>query len=120
MENFTLTFEYNGRSYSAAVGVQGTPEGKVFVVTPLDEELNRILSGNAIIREMDGKMETDVLPEKVEQTRLKLVIASRLSEYLNVPCFAGDVCLMTQAHVDNWEEFHPLLRHEMHHDASID
>lgn len=117
MKNFTLFFEYNDRPYSAAVVVQETPGGKVFVVTPLDAELSRILSGNAVIREIDGKLETDVMPEKVEHARLKLVIASRLSDCLNEPCFAGDVCLMTHAHVENWEELHPLVRHGTHPNA---
>ena len=120
MQNFTLSFDYNGLFYSVAIVVQETPGGKMFVVTPLDAELNRILSGNAVIREIDGKLETDVLPEKVEQTRLKLVIASRLSDCLNEPCFAGDVCLMTHGHVENWEELHPLVRHETHPNAPVE
>jgi hypothetical protein len=120
MEKFTLPFEYNDRSYSAAFVVQETPGGKVFVVTPLDGELNRILSGNAIIREINGRLETNVLPEHVEQARLKLVIASRLSEYLTMPCFSGDVCLMTHGHVENWEELHPLVRHETHPNAPVE
>jgi hypothetical protein len=115
MEKFTLSFEYNGQSYTAAIEVRETRGGRAFVLTPLDKELATLLSGNPFIREINGTLEADVLAEHVEQTQLKLVIASRLSEYLNMPCFAGNVCLMAHAHVENWEELHPLLRHEAHH-----
>jgi hypothetical protein len=115
MEKFTLSFEYDGQPYTVAIGVREMPEGRFFVLTPLDKRLAKLLSGNPFIREVNGTLEADVLAEHVEQTQLKLVIASRLSEYLNMPCFAGNVCLMAHAHVENWEELHPLLRHEAHH-----
>jgi hypothetical protein len=118
MEKFTLSFEYNDQPYTAAIVVRETPGGRAFVLAPLDKEQARLLSGNPFIREVNGTLEADVLAEQMEQTRLKLVIASRLSEYLNVPCFAGNVCLMAHAHVENWEELHPLLRHEVHHGSS--
>jgi hypothetical protein len=118
MEKFTLSFEYNGRPYTAGIEVRETPGGRAFVLTPQDKELGTLLSGNPFIREINGALEADVLAEHVEQTQLKLVIASRLSEYLNIPCFAGNVCLMAHAHVENWEELHPLLRHEAHHGSS--
>jgi hypothetical protein len=118
MEKFTLSFEYNDRPYTAAIEVRETPAGRAFVLTPQNKELAKLLSGNPFIREIDGTLEADVLAEHVEQTQLKLVIASRLSEYLNMPCFAGNVCLMAHAHVENWEELHPLLRHEAHHGSS--
>jgi hypothetical protein len=118
MGKFTLSFEYDGQPYTAAIGVRETPEGRAFLLTPLNKEQAKLLSSNPFIREINGILEADVLPEQGEQTRLKLVIASRLSEYLNMPCFAGNVCLMAHAHVENWEELHPLLRHVAHRSSS--
>lgn len=120
MKKITLSFEYNGRPCSAVIQVREVHGGRAFVVTPRDEDLNKLLAGNAVIREAGGQLEADVLAEQVEQTRLKLVIASGLSEYLKLPCFAGDGCLTARAHMENWEELHPLLRHERHPDASVD
>jgi len=119
MEKFTLSFEYNGRPYTATIEVQEIPEGQAFAITVLDDELATLLSGNAIIREIAGELQADVLAQQVEQTRLKLAIACRLSEHLKVPCFAGSGCLVPDAHVENWEELHPLHRHEVLPDGSI-
>src|ERR1700678_4045481 len=104
MDKFTLSFEYKGRTYTAAVKVEEKPDGHEFVITLLDGELDKLLSDNPIIREVDGTLEANVLAEKKDQTELKLIIASRLSEYLRMACFVGDECLIPQAHVENWEE----------------
>lgn len=90
-----------------------------FAITGLDEELERILSGNHIIREINGCLEADVLAVKKEQTELKLIIASRLSEYLKMACFVGNECLTPRAHAENWQELHPLGRHNPQRDRTV-
>ncbi len=93
--------------------------GREFAITGLNEELSRLLSGNNMIREIDGTLEADAQPEKKDQTELKLIIASKLAEYLKMPCFVGDECLMPNPHVENWQELHPLLRRDPYQDGSI-
>lgn len=116
MEKFRLSFDFKGRPCKATISTRVKPEGREFAITELDEELERILSGNRIIREINGTLEADVQAAKREQTELKLIIASRLSEYLNVACFVGNECLTRRAHAENWQELHPLFRHNPHRD----
>jgi|SRR5579863_10291794 len=111
MEKFRLSFDFKGRPCQATILTQIKSEGREFAIKELDEELGHILSDNHIIREINGTLEADVLPGKREQTELKLIIASRLSEYLNMPCFVGNECLTPRAHAENWQELHPLFRH---------
>jgi hypothetical protein len=119
MEKFHLSFEFKDRSYQAVILMQENSGGREFAISGLDKELARLLSGNNMIREIDGTLEADVLAEKKEQTELKLIIASRLAEYLKLPCFVGNVCLVPNAHVENCQELHPLLRHDAYQDMSV-
>jgi hypothetical protein len=112
MEKFRLSFDFKGRACQATILTDEKSAGREFTITELDEELERILSGNHIVREINGALEADVLPAKKEQTELKLIIASRLSEYLSIPCFVGNECLTPRAHAENWQELHPLFRHD--------
>ena len=119
MEKFHLSFDFKGRPHQALISMQQKSGGREFAVTGLDEDLERLLEGNHIIRETDGTLEADVLADKKEQTELKLIIASRLSEYLNMACFVGNECLTPRAHAENWQELHPLIRHNPYDDKSI-
>jgi hypothetical protein len=112
MEKFRISFDFKGRPYQATISTQIKSGGREFVITELDEELERILSSNHTIREINGNLEADVLAAKREQTELKLIIASRLSEHLNMACFVGNECLTPRAHAENWQELHPLFRHD--------
>ena len=115
MKKFDLSFDFKGRPYFAAVRVRQKGDGREFAITALDWELERLLYGNHIIAEMDGSLHANVVPEKKEQTELKLVIAGRLSEYLKIPCFVGEQCLLVNSHEECWEELHPLPQHEQVH-----
>jgi hypothetical protein len=119
MEKFHLSFEFKGHHYQAVILMQEKWGGREFAITELDKELARLLSGNNIIREIAGTLEADVLAEKKEQTVLKLIIASRLGEYLKLPCFVGNECLIPNAHVENCQELHPLLRHDPYQDRFV-
>jgi hypothetical protein len=119
MEKFHLSFDFKGRPRRATILMEQKSDGREFAITELNEELSRLLSGNNIINEIDGTLEADVLPEKKEQTELKLIIASRLAEYLKMPCFVGDECLMANPHVENWQELHPLLRRDPYQDGPV-
>jgi hypothetical protein len=119
MEKFRLSFDFKGRPYQTTILAQEKPAGREFAITELDEDLERILSGNHMIREINGNLEAGVLATKKEQTELKLIIASRLSEYLNMACFVGDECLTPRAHAENWQELHPLFRHDPRGDGPV-
>jgi hypothetical protein len=119
MENFTISFDFKDRPCQALILTQQKSGGREFAITGLEDDLERLLEENHIIRETGGKLEADILAEKKEQTELKLIIASRLSEYLKMACFVGNECLIPHAHVENWRELHPLLRHDPYDEKSI-
>lgn len=112
MKKFDLSFDFKGRRYSAAIRIRQQSGAREFVITALDWQLERLLYGNHIIREVEGTLQADVLAENKEQTELKLIIAGRLSEYLHMPCFVGNQCLLEGRCEESWEELHPILRHE--------
>lgn len=118
MKKFNLSFDFKGRPCKAVISTLQKSGGREFAVTGLEEDLERLLEGNHIIREKGGALEADVLAEKKDQTELKLIIASRLSEYLKMACFVGNECLVPHAHVENCRELHPLLRHNPYDDKS--
>jgi hypothetical protein len=94
MKKIDISFDFRGRPYEAVIRVCEKGGVKEFDTTVLDWELERLLYGNQVIREVDGTLQANILVDKKEQTELKLSIASRLSEYLKVPCFVGDSCLV--------------------------
>jgi hypothetical protein len=112
MNKFDLSFDFKDRHYDAAIRVRQKAAGREFAITALDWNLERLLYGNHIIREVDGTLQANVLVGNKEQTELKLIIASRLSEYLKIRCFVGEQCLMANPHEESWEELHPIPRHE--------
>jgi hypothetical protein len=118
MEKFSISFDFRGRRCQTIILAQQKSGGREFVVTGLEKDLESLLEGNHIIRETDGVLEADILAEMKEQTELKLIIASSLSEYLKMACFVGNECLIPHAHVEDWQELHPLLRHDPY-DKSI-
>jgi hypothetical protein len=91
------------------------PRGREFLITVLDWNLERLLYGSHVIREADGVLTVNALPENREQTELKLTIAARLAEQLKLACFVGDECLSTTPGERTWEYFHPLPGHERGH-----
>jgi hypothetical protein len=93
MKKIDIRFSFNGQQYDAIIRVFEKAAGREFYITVLDWELERLLYGNQMIEEVDGIMNANVLPEKKEQTKLKLTIASNLSNYLKIPCFTGDACV---------------------------
>lgn len=118
MKKFTISFDFKGRRCRAVISAAQKSGGREFAITGLEADLERLLEGNHLIRETGGTLEADILSEKKEQTELKLIIASRLSEYLKMACFVGNECLIPHAHVENWRELHPLLRHDPYDDKS--
>jgi hypothetical protein len=115
MKKIHLSFDFKGRHYDAAIRVRQRAQGREFTITALDWSLERLLYGNQVIQEVDGALQANVIPEKREQTELKLIIAARLSQYLKIPCFTGDQCLMTGHVEEGWEDLHPIPKHE--HDS---
>lgn len=116
MKKIHLSFDYKDRHYDAAIRVRQRPQGREFRITTLDWSLERLLYGNQVIQEVDGALQANVCAEKKDQTELKLIIAARLSQYLKIPCFTGDQCLVTGHVEEGWEDLHPVPRHEHHMD----
>ncbi len=81
MEKFSISFDFRGRRCQTIILAQQKSGGREFVVTGLEKDLESLLEGNHIIRETDGVLEADITEtEMKEQTELKLIIASSLSE----------------------------------------
>ncbi|HTI90186.1 MAG TPA: hypothetical protein VL727_06325 [Puia sp.] len=111
MKKIKILFEYNGLHYEAVIRVRKNPGAREFHITVLNWELERLLYSNQVIKEVDGVLQANIRAEKVEQTKLKLIIASKLSAYLKMPCFVGE-CLLSNVDEKGWEDLHPIPRHE--------
>ena len=112
MKKIHLSFDFKDRHYDAAIRVRQRTRRREFTITVLDWRLERLLYGNQVIQEVDGALQANVLAENREQTELKVIIAAQLSQYLKIPCFTGDQCLMTGHVEEGWEDLHPIPRHE--------
>jgi hypothetical protein len=112
MKNIEISFEFRGRPYDAVIRVRERIGIREFNIIILDRDLERLLYGNQVIRQIDGNLQADILADRKEQTELKLIIASRLSDFLKIPCFIGDSCLAGGAREEGWEDLHPIPRHE--------
>lgn len=118
MKKIKIDFDFKGAHYEAIIRVRQKPEGREFHITVLDWELERLLYGNHIIKEVDGSLQANVLLEKEGQTELKLVIGGKLSSYLKMTCFADDICVVPIPAEDGWEEWHPIPKHPHHNPVS--
>jgi len=112
MKKIDIEFDFRNHHYNAAIRIGKKADIKEYHITVLDWELERLLYGNEVIKEVDGSLQANVLLDKKEQTELKLTIGAALSNYLKVPCFAGDVCVGGNPKEEGWEELHPLRRHK--------
>lgn len=112
MKNIEISFEFWGRHYDAVIRVRERNGIREFNIMVPDRDLERLLYGNQVIRQIDGNLQADILADQKEQTELKLIIASRLSDFLKIPCFVGDSCLIGGASEEGWEDLHPIPRHE--------
>jgi hypothetical protein len=115
MKKIEIEFAFKGRHYDAVIRIRQRPGGRDFHITILDWELERLLYGNHIIKEEEGCLQANILMDKKEQTELKLTICGRLSSFLKIPCFAGDLCIGPSPLEEGWEDWHPVPRH-LHHD----
>ena len=77
----SLEFEYQTAFYYALIRVK---EGahREYHITVMNGELERLLYGNHIILEVNGRLQVDLPAEQNLQGRLKLAIAQALREYL--------------------------------------
>lgn len=114
MKKIFIEFDFKDHHYNALIRVKQKSKEREFDVTILDWELERLLYGNHLIREVDGSIQANLRLEKKEQTELKLIIASKLGEFLQMPCFAGDQCVMRKPTQEGWENLHPIPRHSPH------
>ena len=107
-----IGFDFRDAHYDAIIRIRQKPAGREFHITVLDWELERLLYGNHIIKEEDGSLQANLLPEKKIQTELKLTIAGALSQQLKIGCFADDICVTTVHSENRWEDWHPIARHQ--------
>jgi hypothetical protein len=114
MKKIEIQFNYKGHSYDAVIRIEKKTGGAEYHITVLDWKLERLLYGNHIIKESEGVLQANVSFEKKEQTELKLSIAGKLSSYLRMPCFSGDLCIGPAPIQESWEGWHPVPRHPAH------
>ena len=112
MKKIDLEFSFKGARHHAVVRIEPGQKGTDYHITVMDGDLESLLYGNHIIREEEGCLHVDVLAKKLDQTELKLGIASSLGLYLGLPCFVGDQCML-EVNSDGvgWEHLHPIPRH---------
>src|ERR1700732_2884717 len=104
MKKIDIEFDFKGCHYIAVIRVEQVTGGRDFHVTVLNWDLERLLYGNHIIKEVEGSLEANVVLENKEQTELKLIIASRLSNNLKLPCFACGQRVAVGHTSDGWED----------------
>jgi len=76
-----LGFEYKGCIYYSLIRVKEKENCTEYQVTVMDGNLEKLLYGNHIIKEVNGQLEMD-LPDDNEQRELKTIIAQSLNVYL--------------------------------------
>ena len=111
MKKIDIEFDFRGHHHDAFVRIWEMDKGREFQVTIMDWELERVLYGNHTMKEVNGAIQANVLPENKDQTELKLTIAAKLGHYLGIPCFSGDQCVNESPPKEGWEGLHPLERH---------
>ena len=76
-----IGFEYNGSIYYSLIRVKEKESHTEYQVTVMEGALERLLYGNHIIKEVDGRIIADEMIEN-EQDKLKQKIVQALSIYL--------------------------------------
>lgn len=78
-----IGFEYKGCIHYSLIRVKEKENCIEYQVTIMDGNLEKLLYGNHIIKEVNGQLEID-LPDDNEQRELKSTIAQSLNAYLQV------------------------------------
>lgn len=76
-----IGFEYKGCIHYSLIRVKEKENCIEYQVTVMDGNLEKLLYGNHIIKEVNGQLEID-LPDDNEQRELKTTIAQSLNAYL--------------------------------------
>jgi hypothetical protein len=76
-----IGFEYNGSMHYSLIRVKEKENCTEYQVTVMEGSLERLLYGNHIIKEVNGRIVADDYIEN-EQTKLKQKIVQALSVYL--------------------------------------
>ncbi len=85
MKNFlTVGFEYCEKLYIALIRQKIQSECNEYHITIMNGELEKMLFGNHIIREINGCLQIE-MTENAQQESLKNVIATELGKLLRLP-----------------------------------
>lgn len=76
-----IGFEYKGCIHYSLIRVKEKENCTEYQVTVMDGNLEKLLYGNHIIKEVNGQLEID-LPDDNEKRELKTTIAQSLNTYL--------------------------------------
>lgn len=76
-----IGFEYQGSIHYSLIRVKEKEDWTEYQITIMDGNLEKLLYGNHIIREVNGHLIIDS-PTDNEQSKLKYMIAQALSDYL--------------------------------------
>ena len=80
----SLGFEYKGREYYSLIRVKARNDKTEYHVTVMNGDLERLLYGNHVIREVNGELEIEAIPPSSEQCKLKKQIAEALNRHLHL------------------------------------
>jgi hypothetical protein len=85
MDKFlTVGFEFCGKLYRSLIMIKKRNNYKAYRITVMNGDLEKILFGNQIIKEVNGCLQIEV-SENNEQVKLKTIIAEALSKLLAIP-----------------------------------
>lgn len=80
----TVGFEFYEKLYHSLIMIKKKKGYKIYQITVMNGDLEKLLYGNHIIREINGCLQVEI-SENNKQGMLKLKIAEALSKLLAIP-----------------------------------
>ena len=80
----SLGFEFKGKEYYSLIRVKPRNDKTEYHITVMNGELERLLYGNHVIREVNGELDIESFPPRNEQCKLKRQIAEALDRHLHL------------------------------------
>ena len=84
-EFLSVTFQFEGAEHSSLIRKKRKSNHIEYSITVMNGELEKVLFGNHILKEINGVLEIDQIIPSDKQSQLKLAIAKELKKYLASP-----------------------------------
>ena len=78
----SLGFEFKGKEYYSLIRVKEKNNKTEYHITVMNGDLERLLYGNHVVKELNGELEIENAAENNEQAILKKQIVEALSKHL--------------------------------------